>query len=136
MYIPDKNSIRRMVCILLACVCVGCAESAEQRAQRLEPLLSQAGFSVVPADTPARVEKLNDIKPLKVSYFSVNGKPLYLFADPYVCHCVFRGTEQNYEQYQQLTLEQERAEELDDYAAQQTYTEFMASPSSQVFYGQ
>ena len=128
--------MRGIACILLVCVSIGCAESAAQRAQRLEPLLSQAGFTVVPADTPARVEKLNDIKPLKVSYFSHNSKSLYWFADPYVCHCVFRGTEQNYELYQRLTQEQERAETLDDYATQQTYMEYMGSPVGQVFYGQ
>ncbi len=102
-------------------------------------LLSQAGFSVVPVDTPARVKKLNDLKPLKVRYFSRNGKSVYWFADPYNCHCLYRGSEQNYEKYQQLRIdaaERDRAEEESDYAVQQTYAEFTASPADQVFYGQ
>ncbi len=135
MSIFGKTPIRFLAGIFLMGVCVGC-ESAAQRARRMEPLLSQAGFSVVQADTPARVEKLNKIKPVKLSYFPVNGKQLYWFADPYVCHCVFRGTEQNYQMYQQLTAEQERAEALDDYATQQAYTEYMSGAANQVFYGQ
>jgi len=135
MSIFGKTPIPFLVRIFLMCVCVGC-ESAAHRAQRMEPLLSQAGFTVVQADTPARVEKLDKIKPAKLSYFPVNGKQLYWFADPYVCHCVFRGTEQNYQMYQQLTAEQERAEALDDYATQQAYTEYMSGAANQVFYGQ
>ena len=102
----------------------------------MEPLLSQAGFTVVQADTPARIEKLNNIAPAKLSYFPVKGKSVYWFADPYVCKCVFRGTEQNYQMYQSLTTEQERADALDDYATQQAYTNYMGGAADQVFYGQ
>ena len=135
MSIFGKGSMRLLVAIFLIGAGVGC-ESAAQRAQRMEPLLSQAGFNVVQADTPARIEKLNNIKPGKLSYFPVNGKSVYWFADPDVCKCVFRGTEQNYQQYQALATEQERAEALDDYATQQAYTDYMGGAANQVFYGQ
>ena len=102
----------------------------------MEPMLSQAGFSVIPADTPARIEKLDNIKPAKLSYFPVNGKSFYWFADPYVCHCVFRGTEQNYHMYQALNADQERAEAIDSYETQQAYTEYMGGAANQVFYGE
>lgn len=132
------NSIR-IVCVLLLCVLGGCAESSAQRAQRIEPMLSQAGFSQVPANTPAREEKLKDITPLKLRYFSHDGKPAYWFADPYVCHCLFRGTEQNYTAYQQLLQDEkaeERAQAIDDYQSQQQIMDYMSSPAGQVFYGQ
>lgn len=126
--------------VLILCLLGGCAESHEQRAQRLEPMLSEAGFRTVSADTPARVEKLNQMKPLKISYFSRNGKPVYWFPDPYVCHCLYRGNQKNYEKYQELksqaSSEQEEAEAADDQASQQAFMEFMASPASQVFYGE
>jgi hypothetical protein len=105
----------------------------------MEPTLSQAGFTMVTADTPARVEKLQNMKPLKVSYFTHDGKAVYWFADPYVCHCLFRGTEANYQSYQQLkqdAADQERAEAIDDYETQQRYIDYMGSASGQVFYGQ
>ncbi len=132
------NSLR-IVCVLLMCVLAGCAESSAQRAQRLEPMLSQAGFSQVPANTPAREDKLKDITPLKVRYFTQNGKTAYWFADPYVCHCLFKGSEQNYDAYRQLLQDEkaeERAEAIDDYQSQQRIMDYMSSPAGQVFYGQ
>jgi len=118
----------------LQCFAIGCAESSNQRAQRLEPMLAQAGFRVVPANTPARAQRLNDMTPLKVNYFSSNASRSYWFADPYVCHCLYVGSEQNYSKFQEL--EQEPAQEVRQESDQRNYEEFMASPASQVFYGQ
>ena len=140
MRIATDNRLGLVSLALIVCVLGGCAESHEQRAQRLEPMLSQAGFHAVPADTPARVERLNQMRPLKVSYFSQNGKSIYWFPDPYVCHCLYRGNEKNYEKYQELkaraSSEQEEPEAADDQASQRAFMEFMASPASQVFYGE
>jgi hypothetical protein len=90
------------VFLILQCLAIGCAESSEERAQRLEPMLTQVSFRAVPANTPARTQKLSKMTPLKVSYFSRKGNPSYWFADPYVCHCLYVGGEQNYDEFQQL----------------------------------
>jgi hypothetical protein len=100
----------------------------------MERMLMQAGFRAVPADTPTRVERLNQMSALKLTYFSRNGNASYWFADPYICHCLYAGSQQNYDEFQQL--QQERAEELADQNEQQTYEEFMTSPAGEVFYGQ
>jgi hypothetical protein len=125
-----------MISALIACLCAGCAESSTQRANRIEPLLSQAGFIAVSANTPARVAKLSQLKPLKVKESTHNGEPVYWFADPYVCHCVFRGTRQEYQQYQALSKQQELAEAMDNYQMQQAYETYMGGAANQVFYGQ
>jgi hypothetical protein len=122
------------VFLISQCFALGCTESSAQRAQRLEPMLTQAGFRVVPANTPARAQRLSQMTPLKVSYFYRNGKPSYWFADPYVCNCLYVGSEQNYEQFQQL--KQESAQEVTEENDQRNYEQFMASPAAQVFYGQ
>jgi len=57
---------------------------------------------MVPANTPARTQKLADIVPPRMSYVSRDGKLSYWFADPYVCHCIYVGNEQNYSQFEQL----------------------------------
>jgi len=36
----------------------GCAESPQHRAQRLEPMLSAAGFHMLPADTRQREQEV------------------------------------------------------------------------------
>ena len=128
---PQRSLI--LLFLILQFLGLGCSESSNQRAQRLEPMLAQAGFRVVAANTPARAQRLNEMTPLKVSYFLRNGKPSYWFADPYVCHCLYVGSEQNYEKFH--VLEQEPVQELTP-EDQLKYEQFMASPASQVFYGQ
>jgi len=124
--------------LLLSILAAGCAESHTERAQRLEPMLAQAGFRMVAANTPTRTQKLTDMVPLRMSYVSRNGKLSYWFADPYVCHCIYVGNEQNYHQFEQLKqLEQEeRAQEVTDAAEQTKYDEFMNSPAGGIFYGE
>ena len=116
----------------------GCAESSTERAQRLEPMLAQAGFRMVPANTAARSEKLSELTPLRMNYLSHNGNPSYWFADPYVCHRLYIGTEQNYGQFQQLKQggQEEQAQQVTDMSEQAKYEEFMNSPAGEVFYGQ
>jgi hypothetical protein len=123
-----------MLFLIVQCLGIGCSESSDQRARRLEPMLAQAGFRVVPANTPARAQRLSEMTPLKVSYFSRHGKRSYWFADPYVCQCLYVGSEQNYEEFQQL--KQEAAQEVTQENEELKYEQFMASPANQVFYGQ
>src|SRR6516225_6740243 len=88
---PGKMTVSGKICLLifLTGMVGGCAESSTERAQRLEPMLAQAGFRMVPADTAARSEKLDRLTPLRMNYQSHNGKSSYWFADPYVCHCLY-----------------------------------------------
>jgi hypothetical protein len=117
-------------CLLVA----GCAETARQRARRLEPLLSAAGFHMVPADSPERQQELASHTPLKMRYYVVNGRPRYWFGDPYVCHCVYVGDEAAYQRYQQLKLEQRMVEqamaaaEMNEDAAQMEQFNWMLWP--------
>ncbi len=112
----------------------GCAETPRQRAYRLEPMLSAAGFHMVPADTAERQQELKAHTPLKVRYYFANGKPHYWFADPYVCNCVYIGDEAAYQKYQQLKLEQrmvqqaEAAAEMNENAAQLEQFNWMMWP--------
>ena len=135
-----ENPMPRVICVLsifLALVS-GCAESTTQRAQRLGSMLTQAGFRMVPANTPTRLQRLSEITPLTMSYMSRNGARSYWFSDPYVCHCIYVGNQQDYQTFEQLK-EQESAErraEEGPVADQASYDQFMASPASQVFYGQ
>ena len=64
--------------------------------------------------------------PLKLSYFSRKGNPSYWFADPYVCNCVYVGSEQNYDQFRRL--ERERAEEVTQENERRHIEEFIGSP--------
>ena len=126
------------VLLLLSVLAGGCAESHTERAQRLEPMLAQAGFAMVPANTPVRKQKLSDMTPLRINYIPQNGKQPYWFADPYVCRCLYVGNERNFQQFKELKQanQAEQAQEVTDMAEQTKYQEFMNSPAGSICYGQ
>jgi hypothetical protein len=126
--------------LAFACLTIGCAETPQQRANRLEPLLSAAGFHMHPADTPRRQQELASMTPLKMRYYFNNGKPHYWFADPYVCDCIFIGSEDSFQKYQELRLQQRTIEreqevaEMNEDAAQQEQMDLMMWPTDPFFY--
>jgi hypothetical protein len=128
------------VAVLMSWVLAGCAETPRQRAHRLEPMLSAAGFHMVPADTAQRQQELASHTPLKMRYYFANGKPHYWFADPYVCNCVYVGNEASFRQYQQLRLEQQMVEReqaaaaMNENAAEEEQFNWMMWPPSPFFY--
>jgi len=74
-------------------------------------MLAAAGFRMLPADTPDRIAETQRLTPLKVRYFLDNGKLRYWFNDPVNCHCVYVGGQKNYQQYEQIRLSQQAAQQ-------------------------
>jgi hypothetical protein len=115
-------------------------ETPQQRAERIEPMLAAAGFHMLPADTPERVAETQRLTPLKVRYFIDNGKPRYWFNDPVNCHCVYVGSEKNYQQYEQIRLSQQAAQQeaeaarMNEEAAQQEQMNMMMWPGPFIMY--
>ena len=101
-----------MLAVLIALLS-GCStqETPEQRAQRIEPLLAAAGFRAHPADSPAKLQNLKAMAPLKVSFMPKDGKMHYWFADPVYCTCLYTGGPDAYAHYEQLRLQQKTVEE-------------------------
>lgn len=84
----------------------------EQQAAQIEPMLSAAGFTMLPADTPERQQKLSTLVPLQVQYYiGKSGKLHYYMADPYYCKCMYVGSEQAYQQYEKMKLNEQLAEQ-------------------------
>src|SRR5882762_9807638 len=73
----------------------GCASPQQQVAQK-EDLLAAAGFQVKVADTPQRLAAMKRLPPNKFVTRVVNGQPVYLYADPLVCRCVYFGAQPNW----------------------------------------
>jgi hypothetical protein len=100
-------------------------ETPEQKAQQIEPMLSAAGFVMLPADTEQRQQQLQNLPPLKVSYYvGRTGKLHYWMVDPTYCKCMYLGTEQAYQRYEQMRLQakwqqQENETARTDLAAEQ-----------------
>jgi hypothetical protein len=94
----------------LALVVTGCASPQEQVAQK-EDLLAAAGFQVRIADTPQRLAAMKRLPPNKFITRVVNGQPIYQYADPMVCRCVYFGTQQNWAAYRQEVFARQLANE-------------------------
>jgi hypothetical protein len=114
-----------LMAVLIA-ACSAFQETPAQKAQRIEPVLSAAGFHMVTADNPKKQEVFASMPPLTMHYYvAKDGKPRYWFADPYECNCVYEGDAKAYQRYQNLRLQQklvkeeEQAAELNQDAAMQ-----------------
>lgn len=58
--------------------------------------LSQAGFIAHAADTTARYAMMNTLPPGQVTYRPAPTGPIYVYADPLGCGCVYMGSEAAY----------------------------------------
>lgn len=100
--------------VLLAVVLAGCAvfgPSPQQRAAKVEPMLAAAGFRAIPADTPDKLARLQQMKPpLRLTYSIRGGTPHYWYADPYRCQCLYLGDEARYQRYETLRVQADIAE--------------------------
>lgn len=68
-------------------------------------MLSAAGFRVLPADTEEKLQHLNLLEPLKLQYYvGKTGMLHYYMADPFNCHCMYIGSEEAYQKYEQFKL--------------------------------
>jgi hypothetical protein len=94
----------------LALGIAGCVSAQQQVAQK-EDLLAAAGFQVRPADSPHRVAAMKRLPPNKFVIKVVNGNPVYLYADPLDCNCVYFGNQQNWDAYKQEMFAKQLADE-------------------------
>ncbi len=104
----------KLVCRWAAAVLIlgvaGCASPSQQAAQK-EDLLAAAGFQTRPADSPQRLAAMRRLPPNRFVTKVVNGNPVYLYADPLVCRCVYFGSQQNWDAYRQDMFAQQLANE-------------------------
>jgi hypothetical protein len=88
----------------------GCAAIEKQDTKSTEQLLSAAGFTIRPADTPDKLASLQAMKQRKVVRRETkDGQLQFLYADAAVCRCLYVGDEQAYQQYQKLAVQQQIA---------------------------
>jgi len=96
--------------ISLGLALTGC-QSMPQAVQQKEDLLSAAGFTPQPANTPQRLAAMKKLPPNKFVQQTNNSQMVYVYADPIVCQCVYFGTQAAYAQYRQMVFQQRLADE-------------------------
>jgi hypothetical protein len=100
----------------------GCTTFQAEHAGATEQDLLDAGFEQKPADTPAKLAKLQALPPRKLIVRTRDGMPQYVYADPTVCGCVYVGTEEQYQRFTRLRRNDEFA------GGQELAAEQFASP--------
>jgi hypothetical protein len=83
-------------------------EARIHKAQKTEPLLTEAGFKSMPIDTPAKHKVIEGLTPLSFNRLARHEKIHYWFADPYYCNCVFVGNQIAYYRYKQMKKEHKK----------------------------
>jgi hypothetical protein len=102
---------------LLIPACASFQETPNQKAARIDPVLSAAGFHMVQADSPKKQSIFATLPPLKMTYYvGKDGKSRYWFADPYGCMCVYQGDQKDYQRYQNLRIQQKLVKEEEETA--------------------
>ncbi len=96
---------------LAACLLAAACATPQQRAQDRENLLSAAGFSVLPANTPGRIASLRSLPANKVVQQATGGTVRYVYADPLVCACLYVGDQAAYGRYRQQIFQRQLADE-------------------------
>jgi hypothetical protein len=96
---------------LAACLFVAACATPQQRAGDRENLLTAAGFTARPANTPERVTSLRTLPANKVVQRVRSGTVRYVYADPLVCGCLYVGDQAAYGRYQQEVFQRRLADE-------------------------
>ena len=103
---PTTLLVMAALCPLLA----ACA-SPQQRAENRENLLAAAGFTALPANTPARIASLRALPPNKGVQRTRGSSVRYVYADPLVCACLYVGDQAAYGRYRQEVFQRQLADE-------------------------
>ncbi|HXZ86525.1 MAG TPA: hypothetical protein VEI82_13665 [Myxococcota bacterium] len=90
---------RALVLALLLGICS--CQTFEQRKDTT--LLASAGFRIVAANTPERIEALTSLTPEKITRLQHNGEVFYVYPDPKDCRCLRVGREEQYQMYERLS---------------------------------
>jgi len=95
----------------LVILVAGCAAIRRDEAKSTESVLAAAGFRMKLADTPERLANLQTMRPRKIVPRAKDGHVVYTYADPTNCHCLYVGDEAAYQRFQQLSIQQQLAQE-------------------------
>jgi len=111
---PFKGGIAALALAFSAGGLAACA-TPQSMTDNMEHMLAAAGFLEKPANTPRRQEKLASLQPYRIlsQRVTAGGRDTvgYVYADPQFCHCVFVGSAEAYQRFQQMAFQEHLAQE-------------------------
>ncbi len=103
---PAKR-LAQAVAGLLCTTLAGCMSPAAPYLEKGRTL-SEAGFIAHQADTTARYAMMNLLPPGQLTYRPSSSGPIYLYADPIGCGCVYMGSEAAFQTLRNMTAAEMR----------------------------
>ena len=110
--------------LLLVTAIAGCAAIQGEEAKSTDEMLAAAGFIIVSADTPEKEKMLDTLTPNKIQFSVRDNNPLYVYADPYNCKCIWTGDQAAYDRYQRMVYESNLVNEEEEAAMMAEQAEF------------
>lgn len=86
------------------------ASAANSKPGHSEKLMIAAGFTAVPANTPAREAEIATLKPKTLVAHPTGDGFTYVYADPKGCACLYMGDAADYADYQKLAAKERIAD--------------------------
>jgi hypothetical protein len=106
-----------LLTIVAAATCFACASIQNSEAIKTERVLAAAGFQMRLADTPEKMAKVEAMTQRKLVPHEKDGETMFVYADATACKCVYAGTQQANQRYQQLAIQQKLAKQAENTAA-------------------
>lgn len=97
-------------------------------------MLSAAGFKTRLADTPQRIASLKSLPANEFTVKNQNGQPVFIYADPTVCGCLYVGNQDAFSAYQQMVYQQKLVKEQEMTAMMNEQASFDFGPWGPPFY--
>lgn len=118
----SPRSMPALAACLAAAMALSACATPQQRVEQREDLLSAAGFTIRPANTPARQQAMAKLPPHHFVQRTHGDQVVYLYADPLVCNCLYIGTQEAYGRYRQERLQQRLLDQQQQIADEQQMT--------------
>ena len=106
-----------LLTIVAAATCFACALIQNSEAIKTERVLAAAGFQMRLANTPEKLAKVAAMTQRKLVPHEKDGETMFVYADATACKCVYAGTQQAHQRYQQLAIQQKLAKQAENTAA-------------------
>ena len=89
----------------------GCAAIEKRDTMQMERTLAAAGFHMRFSQSPEQNANTAAMTQRKLVPQIVDGRNVYVYADSEFCKCVYIGSEEAYERYQRIAIQQQLADE-------------------------
>lgn len=103
--------MKKSCIVVAAAAALAVAGCAGVGVQDKESMLSAANFTMKKATTPAQLANLKAMPQNQIVVYVKNGNNVYVYADAAQCQCVYVGNEAAYQNYQQIRIAKNIANE-------------------------